>query len=123
MHLSSKKLIHGNTETFAENIPKCHFNSGKCAHKHRAAAPIRVSVYIVIMLFYLSRILSDKIAFYMLNSSYKRFFLVFKRSLTNSVYSLVGIDLDKHPVCTKAVNYKCFYIGNLHKLLSFTVFT
>ena len=119
--LSAEQLINGNAKTLAENVPKCHFHGGKCAHQNCTAAPVGVAVNIVIVLFDLCGILSDKIVSDVLDRAHQSLFLVFQCALANAGDSFVGVDLHKHPIGAKAIHHKAFDIGNFHSRLLFSL--
>ena len=75
-------FINNDVKALAKNIPERHFNRRKCRHKHSSASPISISVYIVPMLFYLKWIFTNEIFLYMLNSTKKSLFFIFKSCLS-----------------------------------------
>ena len=113
--LSAQKPVYRHAQAFAEYIPERCFDRRQRGHQHRAAAPVRVTVDIVPMLFNIARIFTLQVFLYMLQRSQKRLFLIFKSSFSDTVDAAVCINLHEHPVSAEAVDCKRFYVCYFHK--------
>ena len=117
-YFATQKLINGNAQSLALDVPKSHFNAGNSGHQHRAASPISIAVQIVHVLLNAHGILAHQRLLGVLNSANQGFFLVFQRSLANAFNAFIGINLHEYPVCAEAINHKGLDINNLHRIIS-----
>jgi hypothetical protein len=69
------------------------------------------------MLFDLKGIFPHKIFLDVFHGTGQRFFLIFKRRLTDTVDALVGVNLDEDPVGAEAVDREELYVSDFHVML------